>query len=104
MSNPVLSSDTSNVNQLNSTRNNFSERNVSHISPLSDVPFKFSADLEIIAKCLDLQLDLNLPNRDIFQDYNYDFSFEKSLLRDLDYSNNGLIEDCTESAPDLITF
>lgn len=105
MSNPVWSSDTASSNQLTpSTRNNISERNVSHISPLSDVPFKFSADLEIIAKCLDLQLDFNLPSRDIFQDYNYDFNFEKSLLRDLDYSNNGLIEDSTESVPDLISF
>lgn len=105
MSSPVCSSDPQNTDQFNtSIRNNFSHGNVSHISPLSDVPFKFSTNLEIIAKCLDLQLDFNLPSRDIFQDYKYDFNFEKSLLRDLDHSNNDLIEEYLGSAPDLITF
>ncbi|XP_052823154.1 uncharacterized protein LOC106870225 isoform X2 [Octopus bimaculoides] len=75
-----------------------------NISPLNGIPFKLSPHLEIISKYSDFEIH-SIPHENIsLQKYHYDFSFEKSLLRDLDQSGDSISSTSFLEQQDLITF
>ncbi|GAB1600897.1 uncharacterized protein LOC115211056 [Argonauta hians] len=95
----------SGYNVESSKKNCFTENQTTarHVSPLSGIPFKLSPRLEIYSKYSDFEIHSIPHENSSLQKYNYDFSFEKSLLRDLDQTVENLSSP-DSFQPDLITF